>query len=90
MERYWAMTAEKVAEKLKTDCEKGLSDEEAIRRLTEYGENSLEEEKIKSPLRMVIEQFKDYLVIILIIASVISFFLKEAIDGILILAIKNC
>ncbi|WP_226990173.1 calcium-translocating P-type ATPase, SERCA-type [Caldanaerobacter subterraneus] len=87
MERYWAMTAEKVVEKLKTDCEKGLSDEEAIRRLTEYGENSLEEEKIKSPLRMVIEQFKDYLVIILIIASVISFFLKEAIDGILILAI---
>ncbi len=50
----------------------GLSKEEADKRKDSYGENILEEGKRKSPLSIFLEQFKDLLVIILIIAAIIS------------------
>ena len=50
----------------------GLSNEEAAKRLGEYGENVLQEEKKKSVLQVFLGQFMDLLVIILIIAAVIS------------------
>ncbi len=50
----------------------GLTKEEALKRKESYGENVLEEEKRKSPLVIFLDQFKDLLVIILIIAAIIS------------------
>lgn len=50
----------------------GLSKEEALRRKETYGENILEEGKRKSPFLIFLDQFKDLLVIILIIAAIIS------------------
>ena len=52
----------------------GLSNEEAQKRLEEYGENALQEGKQKSVLQVFLGQFMDLLVIILIIAAVISLF----------------
>lgn len=52
----------------------GLSNEEAQKRLAEYGENALQEGKQKSVLQVFLGQFMDLLVIILIIAAVISLF----------------
>ncbi len=50
----------------------GLTKEETLKRKEIYGENILEEGERKSPLVIFLEQFKDLLVIILIIAAIIS------------------
>ncbi len=52
--------------------ERGLTSEEAAERLVRYGPNELSEGRKISPLRIFLDQFKDYMVIILIIAAVIS------------------
>ena len=67
--------------------EHGLSGSEAIQRLQQYGANQLQEEKRKSVLRVFIEQFQDFLVMILLAAAVISA-LTGGIEGtIVILAV---
>lgn len=53
--------------------EDGLTDKEAESRLIEYGENKLNEKKKKSLALRFFEQFKDVMIIILLIAAVISF-----------------
>lgn len=50
----------------------GLTSEESEVRLSKYGENKLFEKKKKSPIVVFLEQFKDLLVIILMIAAIIS------------------
>ena len=52
--------------------ENGLTTEEAKRRQAQYGPNELQEGGKKSTLRIFLEQFADFLVIILIIAAIIS------------------
>ncbi len=83
---YHAMQLNDVFSELKAS-EKGLSDEEAAKRLAEAGANELKEGKNISPVGLFIDQFKDLIIWILIGAVVISMFLKEFIDGAVILAI---
>jgi len=65
----------------------GLSKQEAKARLEKYGPNSLLEKEGKPPLLLFLEQFKSFLVIILIIATFVSAFLGETIDAIVIFVI---
>lgn len=70
-------TASEILEELKTaPC--GLSSEDAKERLSRDGFNQLRESKRKSIPVMFLEQFKDFLVIILLIAAVISGFFGES------------
>ncbi len=63
---------ETVAEELETSIETGLSTSEATKRFEQYGPNALKEKK-KTPLIVrFLEQFKDFLVIILLIAAIVS------------------
>ena len=55
-----------------SSSEAGLTDEEAKKRLEQYGPNELQEGKRKSVFRIFLEQFADFTVIILIIAAIIS------------------
>ena len=50
----------------------GLTSAQAAERLNRYGKNALAEGKRKSPLQVFLEQFKDLLVVILLIAALIS------------------
>ena len=49
--------------------EKGLSGEEAAKRLDEYGLNELAEKRKKTPLGIFIHQFKDFMILVLIVAA---------------------
>ncbi|WML37878.1 cation-translocating P-type ATPase [Clostridium sp. OS1-26] len=57
--------------------DKGLNDEEVKRKREQYGFNELEEAARKSHLQVFIDQFKDFLVIILLAAALISAFLGK-------------
>ncbi|AEM79567.1 calcium-translocating P-type ATPase, SERCA-type [Thermoanaerobacter wiegelii] len=87
MKRYWNMDVEEIKKELETDDKNGLTQHQANERLLKYGKNILKEKKRKSIFSLFIEQFQDYMVIILIIASIISFFLGETTDAVIILAI---
>jgi Ca2+-transporting ATPase len=65
----------------------GLSQEEAMNRLVKHGPNELKKEKRKSPIRLLLEQFKNVLVIILLIATALSFAVGEPYDAAVIIAI---
>lgn len=66
---------------------KGLTPGEVKSRLEKYGFNELKVEKKISPLKIFIEQFKSFLILILIVATVVSAFIGEWIDASVILLI---
>ena len=65
----------------------GLSDLEARRRFLEYGPNKLRVERRDPPWKLFVRQFKETVVYILLFATIVSFLLKEYLDGYVILAI---
>jgi len=83
---WHAMETDELVKALKAN-EKGLSEEEAKRRLQEFGPNELVERKRVTPLQIFLGQFKDIFVIMLLIATVISFLIGEIIDASTIAAI---
>ncbi len=70
---YHHMAAEEVVKALESDASAGLSEAQAARRRTEYGENRLRERKKKTSLRRFLEQFQDPMILILLAAASISF-----------------
>ena len=85
-ESWHAVSAEEALNALNSN-EKGLSQEEAQKRLVQYGPNELKKEKGTSPIKMFLEQFADILIIILLVATGLSLFLGEITDAIVIIAI---
>jgi Ca2+-transporting ATPase len=66
---------------------RGLSESEAAKRVAEFGPNSLPEQKTRSVAAMVVGQFADFLILLLLGAAVISGVLGELIDTIAITVI---
>ena len=87
MKNYFNQSAADTAKDLEVDIAVGLTEEEAQARSAKYGKNRLEGGKEKSILQMALEQLKDFMVIILIIAAVVSAFLGETLEGVIIIAI---
>ena len=87
MNTFFNQSVEDTARELKVDVSAGLSEKEAQERGEKYGKNRLEGGKEKNIFQMMLEQLKDFLVIILMIAAVISIALGESLEGIIILAI---
>ncbi|MBZ4652781.1 MAG: ATPase [Peptococcaceae bacterium] len=84
---WHALGQEEVVLKLQTDREKGLEEKEAARRLELVGPNQLVQQKRISPVAIFLSQFRDFMVLVLIAATVISGLLGEYADAITIMAI---
>ncbi|NLL06508.1 MAG: cation-translocating P-type ATPase [Clostridiaceae bacterium] len=66
---------------------RGLSEKEAKKKLEKYGPNTLSEKKKISALKILLEQFGDFMVLILIACTLISAFMGEITEAITIIAI---
>jgi len=84
---YHEMNEKEVEQTLNTDFSAGLTDEEAEKRRKNFGFNELEEGEKQSLLLIFFSQFKDFMVLVLLAATLVSGLLGEYIDAIAIIAI---
>lgn len=87
MTDFYAEPSEVVLTNLHSSVE-GLSGSEAQNRLTEYGKNELAEGKKKSLFMKFVEQFKDFMILVLLAAAIISAVVShEIVDSVIILLV---
>ncbi|MBI5452279.1 cation-transporting P-type ATPase [Candidatus Gottesmanbacteria bacterium] len=84
---FYQLPIESVIKELKTDATTGLTHNEASKRLSKYGPNLLPTKKKPPVILKFFAQFKNFLIIILLAATVISFILGETLDALVIAAI---
>jgi Mg2+-importing ATPase len=84
--QFWNVPVEELLRSLDSSSE-GLGHDEAIRRLEQYGPNLLEAKMQVSPLRLFLRQFQSPIMLILLLATLVSAFLKDWPDAAIILVI---
>jgi len=82
--RWHALSWQETERKLKTNARAGLGEEEVEKRRRQSGENKLPEEKPPSHAIIFLRQFKSPLIVILLAAALITLFLKEYTNTIVI------
>ncbi|MDP3434428.1 MAG: cation-translocating P-type ATPase [Bacteroidota bacterium] len=84
---WFIKSNEEVLNELDVDLLKGLSEEEAKIRLEKYGPNKLTAKKKKNILQLFVAQLQEWLIYILFAAVVITLFMGEYIDSVIILLV---
>ncbi|MGO3238391.1 MAG: calcium-translocating P-type ATPase, PMCA-type [Psychroflexus halocasei] len=84
---WYSQSAKDVLQKLKTDVQQGLSPEEVKKRLERYGLNKWREQRSRSILSMLKGQLNDALIFVLLGAVVITSFMGEYVDAIIIMLV---
>lgn len=84
---WYKKSKNEILKELDVDEKNGLSSTEALRRLEKYGKNKLETKKKKTLFKQFLSQLKDVMIYILIIAAIISAFLGEISDALIILLV---
>ncbi len=83
---FWSLSATGLLQQLQT-AQEGLTGNEARRRLTLYGSNRLKPPKRSDVFTLLLAQFKSPLILILLLATGLSFFLRDPVDAFIILTI---
>jgi P-type Mg2+ transporter len=83
---FWSIPTANLLEELQTTSQ-GLTKEEAKQRLMHYGVNLLKPKRKSDTLTLLLAQFQSPIVLILIFAAGLSFFVHDHIDGLIILGI---
>ncbi|KPJ82880.1 MAG: hypothetical protein AMS17_18460 [Spirochaetes bacterium DG_61] len=83
---YWSIRTEDVIRYLGTSP-RGLSSDEAKKRLSQFGYNVLDSKRKRGVFSLLISQFKSPIVLILICATGLSFFLHDPVDALIIVTI---
>jgi Mg2+-importing ATPase len=86
LDSFWSLPTEQALHQLKSRPQ-GLSRQEAEQRLIEYGANSLKQKRQSHTLVLLLNQFKSPIILILIAAAILSGFLGDRIDTMIILTI---
>ncbi|WP_134091558.1 cation-translocating P-type ATPase [Olivibacter sp. XZL3] len=81
---WYSRGIEDVLHELRVKPDVGLSAAEAKRRLAEYGPNEIEQHRKKSVFKLFVDQLKDWLIYVLMAAVLITLFMGEYIDAIII------
>jgi len=84
---WHCLSREETATRLGTDATQGLAVQEAAMRFTQYGPNAIAEGRRRSLAAMFVEQFKDFMILVLLAAALISGFIGEPADTVAILVI---
>jgi len=84
---FYQLSKKEAIEKLKTDDKQGLSPRQAEKRLVEYGLNELKEGKRRPMFFRFFDQFKDLLIIVLIVAGLLAYYLGDFRGGTILLVI---
>lgn len=84
--KYWNMTSEEVLEYMESDRQ-GLTQDEAEARIKKYGENVIKKKKQATQLMLFLSQFRNPIIIILIVATAISGVTGELTDALIIATI---
>ncbi len=87
LKEYYQMGPKEVAKILDTDLKKGLSSRELEGRLKTFGPNMLPDRKKVSIFGLLIDQFRDFMIMVLMGATIISALMGEVEDAITIMAI---
>ncbi|WP_226643996.1 calcium-translocating P-type ATPase, SERCA-type [Mesobacillus subterraneus] len=85
--KFHEMNENEIASALRTDFTEGLEEKEVKRRREQHGYNALAEGEKQSALLLFFSQFKDFMVLVLLAATLISGLLGEIVDAIAIIAI---
>ena len=85
-QNYWSVPVSKLLEQLDSSSG-GLTSAEAKRRLRQYGPNHLKSDRRARNLRLLLSQFESPLILILLVAAVLSFFLSEPVDAVIVIGI---
>lgn len=85
--RWHSLSNAQLAQQLGTDLQQGLNKSEIKQRQTQYGLNRLEEGKGRPLWRMFADQFRDFMIMVLLAAALISGLIGDAVDTIAILVI---
>jgi Ca2+-transporting ATPase len=84
---WHTLSVAEVCSRLDVDAQTGLPDLESSERLARFGANALRQENRRSLVQMLISQFSDFMIIVLLVAAAISGIVGEPIDAITILTI---
>ena len=84
---WHVMPGEQIATRLETDLQAGLNPEQARKRLEQYGPNRLTRAKRRGLARLFVDQFRDLMIQILLVAALVAGFIGEPQDAIAILVI---
>jgi P-type Mg2+ transporter len=83
---FWSRSGDQMLQEMQSIAT-GLSRQVAQQRLSQYGANSLHKTRQSSGFTLLLNQFKSPIILILVFAAVLSIFLKDAVDAIIILTI---
>ena len=83
---FWSVSTPELLQQLQTTPQ-GLMSDEVQRQLLRYGSNLLKPKKKSDALTLLFAQFKSSIILILIFAAGLSFFLRDPIDAVIILVI---
>ncbi|MGM0411538.1 MAG: cation-translocating P-type ATPase, partial [Bacillota bacterium] len=86
-EKYYKKPVKKIIESFQSSEKYGLNKREANKRLRKFGKNKIKNKNKRTIFTIFFEQFKDFMIIILILATIISFFMGELLDTIVIFSI---
>lgn len=84
---WHTLTGEEISRELRVDLSRGLSTRDVTQRQAEFGRNEITEKELRPIGWILFKQFRDFMIVVLLVAALISGIIGEALDSIVILVI---